>query len=752
MSFRTFDLVARRRLRPAALGALAVLVTVAVTWLWAHEGHAPLPTKGAQIDVAKGQVILSREAREALGVQTAEVELRPVEEKVLAYATLVAPWQQHAFVTARLPGRINKLHVQPGQAVAAGQPLAEVQSLELENLQLELLNAANDIQLSAKILEQMEMGGQRGTVSPRNVQEVRTKYREHGNALEIARSKWLSLGLSQESLDGVLRERNPQLIRSLPISSPIQGVVIHADLAVGKVVEPTEHLFEIIDVSKVWVQIGVLEQDLHKVSVGQPVELRLTAYPGEVFRNTVAVKGLYLDPHTHLGIAWAELSNAPGQEPRLLPGMQGQARLIIATSKSPATIPAAALISDGAERYVLVEVTATAQASEYQKQSVVVGRQTPEIVAIRAGKVYPGDRVVTRGSHELASLFVQGVLRLSEEAKKNIGLRVEPVRRHVVEDVLEVDGAVDVPPDRRTFASAQLAGTLQTIRVERGQAVRAGDVLAEVASLELQSLQLDLLRAHLQVGLLEEVFKALRNVDQILARRQIWETESLYNATRNRRESVQRKLETVGLSPAQLEALLTRKKLVESLPIRASIDGVVVHFDKVLGQVIKAEEPVFEIHDLSHTWVQGYLSERDLAHVQIGQRARVRLVADPSFLAEGTVAGSGRVFGAENRTLSLWVQLDKRPDPVLQHNMLARLKLTRRRPEPTLAVPWETVVREGLRAYVFVQKPDGTFDRRPIETGRADDRYVEITQGLQAEEKVAVRGTADLQTAYASLR
>lgn len=741
----------RRRHVLAAGKALFLLLTAAAAWLWAHEGHAPLPSKGAQVDVAKGRVVLSREARAALDVQTAEVELRPVDEKMLAYATLAAPWQQHAYVTTRLPGRITRLYAKPGESVFAGQPLAEVQSLELENLQLELVNAENDLQLSAKVLEQQEEVGRSGAVAERGVQEMRSKHQENINALEIARSKWLSLGLSQEALDTLLRERNPQLLHSLPIQSPIAGFVIHADLAVGKVVEPTEHLFEIVDVSAVWVKIGVLEKDLHQVTVGQPVELSLAAYPGEVVRTAVRVKGLFLDPQTHLGTAWAELPNPPGLEPRFLPGMHGQAQLVVPAAKKMATVPAAALITEGAERYVLVEEAATAAASEYQKRNVVVRRQTPEWVEVEGG-VFPGDRVVTQGSHELAGFFVQGVLRLSPEAEKNLGLRVEPARQRVVEEVIEIEGVVDVPPDRRTFASSQLTGTLQKIQVERSQVVRAGDVLAEVASLELQNLQLELLRAHLQAGLLEQVLQGLRQVDQIPARRQLWETESLYNAARNRRESLARKLEAVGLSREQVQAVLADKKLVTALPVRAPIDGAVVHFDKVLGQVVKAEEPLFEIHDLARTWVKGFLSERDVVHVRIDQPARVRLVADPTFVAEGTVLRSGRVLGADNRTLSVWVELKEQPDLVLQHNLLARLTLTLRRPEPTLAVPRDAVVREATRAYVFVRKPDGVFERRLVETGRADDRHVQITRGLRPEENVAVRGTADLQTAYAGIQ
>ena len=150
--------------------------------------------------------------------------------------------------------------------------------------------------------------------------------------------------------------------------------------------------------------------------------------------------------------------------------------------------------------------------------------------------------------------------------------------------------------------------------------------------------------------------------------------------------------------------------------------------------------------------MQGYLSERELSSVRIGQSARVRLVSDPNVVADGSVVRSARVFGTENRTLSVWVELTKQPSPALQHNMLARLTLTLGRPEPTLAVPLAAVVREGMRAYLFVQKPDEVFERRTVETGRADDRFVEITRGLEPGEKVAVEGVAELQTAYASLR
>jgi cobalt-zinc-cadmium efflux system membrane fusion protein len=360
--------------------------------------------------------------------------------------------------------------------------------------------------------------------------------------------------------------------------------------------------------------------------------------------------------------------------------------------------------------------------------------------------------VVTRGSHELAGFFVQGVLRLSPEAAKNIGLHVEPVGRHVVEEVVELEGAVDVPPDRRSAVCSQLAGTLQRIHVGPGQVVRAGDVLGEVASLEWQNLQLDLLRADLDSRLQEDAVERVRAAGPSLPGRQLQEAKNLQQAALNRREALIQKLEAIGLNPGQVEQLLLDKKLVEAVPLRAPIGGTVIQFNKVLGQTVRAEEPLFEVHDLSRVWVQGYLFERDVARVHASQDVRVRLVADPHFLAEGTITRSGRTFGVEDRTLSMWVELKRPPAQPLPYNLLARLTITLGRPRPILAVPLEALVQDGLRSYVFVRKPDETFERRLVETGRADDRYLEITRGLEVGEPIAIQGTAELQTAYASLR
>lgn len=735
--------------RPAGL-AFALILTVAATWVLAHEGHAPLPTRGAQVNAATGQIILSRDAREALDVQTAEVESRSVIESLLAYAALTSPWQNHAFASSRAAGRVVKLHAQPGQAVAAGEVLAEVEAVGVEALQLELLNAQNDVRLSEKIVADLEPTVRAGAVPERGLIDAKTQLKQNQNALAVGRAKWAGLGLPGPDLDALLKAGKARP-RTLPVLSPVRGTVLHADLAVGKVVEPLEHLFEVVDLSSVWVRIDVLEHDLHRVEVGQPVEVRLTAYPGEVFRVEVKVKGVALDPQTHLNAVWAELPNPPGGDPRLLPGMSGEARLLL-PSPAATAVPAGAVVREGAEHYVLIEEAGATGGSEYRRRTVAVGRRAGGWVEVRSGGLFPGDRVVVRGGHELAGLFAQGVLRPSPEAARGIGLEVEPVSLQSVEDVAEFDGAVDLPPARRASASTPLPGTVRKVLVDRGQPVKAGDVLAEVFSLDLHALQLELLRAHLEGELLEYTYDRLKESGEATARRRLLEQEALVNASRQQRDTLRRRLRVAGLADDQIAAVLKTGAFIEAVPVRSPIDGVVVGFDRMLGQAVKAEEPLFAVHDLSQPVVRGYVSERDLFRVRVGQKVRVRVDGDPAFLADGTIARSGRAVGPDSRTLSVWVEFDRPPAQPLRHNQLARLTLVLGQPQPALAVPRSAVVSEGTRAYAFVRQSDGAFERLAVELGRADDRFVEITRGLKPGDPVAVRGTAELQTAYAGIK
>src|SRR5262245_56380039 len=97
----------------------------------AHEGHAPLPTKGATV---KGdRLMLSPSATKAIGVQIGKVELAEVRQTIRAVGSVELPWSQQAYVSTLVAGRIEQVLVKPGEAVTAGQELARLSGTELES-------------------------------------------------------------------------------------------------------------------------------------------------------------------------------------------------------------------------------------------------------------------------------------------------------------------------------------------------------------------------------------------------------------------------------------------------------------------------------------------------------------------------------------------------------------------------------------------------------------------------------------------
>ncbi|VTR95386.1 secretion protein : Efflux transporter, RND family, MFP subunit OS=uncultured planctomycete GN=HGMM_F01A04C20 PE=4 SV=1: Biotin_lipoyl_2: HlyD_3: HlyD_2 [Gemmata massiliana] len=750
-----------------ALLAVGGLLTIGAAVLIAHEGHAPLPTRGAQVDAEKGTLLLTADARAGADVDTAPVEQSAIEERVPAYASLVAPWPNQAFATARVPGRVVRVAVTPGQRIAVGDTIAEIESLEIDTLQLDVLAARTDIALAEKQVAELTKSADAGAVAGQMVIDAQTRLARNRNALDLARGKWLGLGLPAARLDELLRRGEVLPGLALPVTAPVSGTVARADLTTGKVVEPAEQLAEVIDLSTVWVRIEVLEKDLRRIAVGQLVELHLAAYPGEVFRTTVRARSQYLDATTNVTTAWAELANPSGSEPRFRPGMSGQAHLVV-TDEAPVpsasanrppsrkhrlTVPATAILREGVERFVLVEEANAVGSSEYRKVPVVVGRAAGGRVEVIAGGVFAGDRVVTRGGHELGPFFAPTVLRPTPEAARNIGLRVEPARVVALDEIRTLDGAVDVPPAHRGFAASQLAGTIHSIKTDRGRSVTAGEVLGEVFSPELLTMQQELLRIHLEVALAVDRLDRLRSAGVGVAATRVWEQESQVKTLKAQADALRRKLLTVGLISTQIDQLLADKRPVGFAPVRAPFAGVVVNFDKVLGQAAAAHESLFEVRDpAARAPIRGFVPERDTDRIKPGQVVRARLIADPNFVGRGVVARSGGTFGAENRTQSIWVDLDTGSAPALLHGQLATLSIVLGQRPLALAVPRSSVATEGTAAFVFVQKTDGTLDRRPVEIGPTDDRFVTITRGLADGEPVAVAGVNELMTAFSSLR
>ena len=715
-----------------------------------HEGHQPLPTKGVQVEPQNGQLTLSAQARDAIGLQAEELVVGTVASTLTVYAEAVTPWQAKAFGSAQISGRIAKLLSRPGDFVKKDQIIAELSSRELELLKLDYQQAVNDLSLNQRLLDMTRPTALAGAVPMQRLLEIENAVEQSQNRVEVARIRARTLGVSpdvfQNSASGSL---------NYPIRSPIAGQILHSDLAEGKYVEALEHLFEVVNTDEVWVRLQLLEKDIFKAKVGNRVKVEFPA-------SSISVEGVIdrmdagLDPQTQVSSAWMTLANQT-----IIPGLVGRGTIYTSEQDEKLTVPQRAVYSDGLQNYVFVEEASTRTSAEYRKKTIQLGKRTLEahkqsepMVEVLQGDIYPGDRVVVKGGHELSSLFFLGVLKLYSSDQQRLGIRTEPASHREVALTTQLTASVTLPPENRSVLSSQLDGTVYSHKLNPGRSVEAGEILMEIASPEFHKLQLDLISTSLDADL------SLRRADRLdgvkgdaVSLRIVLETRSEADQLKARAESLRRQLSTLGLLESEIESIVKERRILNYLPLRSNISGRITSSVVTLGETVSASQPLVEIHNLESVWIEAHVRSPETHSLNGEVNGIATILADPDISFPVVVSRISPTVNESTRTQRIWLTPKSNSSvPQLRSGALITVVLPIGSPTSTLAIPSSAILREGMHYFSFVQKDDGYVDRRRLKIGRSDGAYTEIVDGIEAGELVVTVGGRELQTAFASLR
>ena len=234
------------------------------------------------------------------GIRTSPVEWRPLEREIETLGTVEIDERRATRIAARFPGRVESLTVDfTGIAVARGQALARIYSPEAFAAQESLLSAAKGLR-------------EADAASPRDERTV-----ERSRSLAIAARRRLALwGLLDEQIAAI--ESAGAASPTIEIQSPAAGIVTKKSVVAGDYVQEGTALFDVADLSVVWVKARVYEADLGLVAAGRKVTATSTAYPGETFAGAIVFVDPVLDRATRTVALRADLPNADG---RLRPGM-----------------------------------------------------------------------------------------------------------------------------------------------------------------------------------------------------------------------------------------------------------------------------------------------------------------------------------------------------------------------------------------------------------------------------------------------
>jgi len=319
------------------------------------------------------------------------------------------------------------------------------------------------------------------------------------------------------------------------------------------------------------------------------------------------------------------------------------------------------------------------------------------------------------------------------EAQKQY-LSIEAVAVSQVVDLLALPGRVTFRPQAQSAIGATTAGRVVAVLVQAGQVVKTGTELLTIESADAGTARATLDQAATRLGSAESVF-----------RRQVEMVEKGVGLEFERQEAEARLKE----ARAEYERARNAADLIGSgqgirVTVRAPADGVVITIRTAVGATVAPGEALLELGDPTRLQVVAQVPESDLRRISVGQEAGVELPALAARVAARVENFNPRV-DPESRRGQVYLALTKRIDG-LRAGMLAQVAL-RVGAKADILVPVSAVlIKDGKRRVVYVEREDGSFEAREVQTGRNQDGQVVILQGLTAGERVVVRGALLLDT------
>jgi membrane fusion protein, heavy metal efflux system len=323
----------------------------------------------------------------------AEVESRNLPDVLRANGSVTPDVSRTIRVTSLGSGRVVDLRARLGDRVNRGQILLRISSSDLATAMADYQKAQADEILSRKALERAQLLSSRGALAEKDLQLAQDTGDKAKIDLQTAEQRVHILGGDPAHAGPVIELR-----------APVSGTIVEQNVSGFegvKSLDNTPNLFTIADLSMVWILCDVYENDLGIVRIGDAAEIRLNAYPDQVFRGVVQDISRVLDPNTRSAKVRVVLRNPDGS---LRPGMFAVATFRSRRSRPRLVVPGTAILrlqdrdwifrKEGDQRFRRVEVHALGEAGS-------------GMVQVQDG-LKPGDQIIATALDFSAAMAGQG--------------------------------------------------------------------------------------------------------------------------------------------------------------------------------------------------------------------------------------------------------------------------------------------------------------------------------------------------------
>jgi cobalt-zinc-cadmium efflux system membrane fusion protein len=350
----------------------------------------------------------------------------------------------------------------------------------------------------------------------------------------------------------------------------------------------------------------------------------------------------------------------------------------------------------------------------------------------------------------------------TSESAQSHGIESETVVPQSIEGTIVATGKILVPEDRMANIGPVHEGRLMRLYAGQGSIVRKGQKLADLESADIDQAEADYLKALADFEnarrtsladvkfaqatydrtkmLYEKSITAGKNVEAADHDLEMAKASaaSVVAQTRAALTSARRHLLILGLKDSEIDALANKSSLAAVFSLTSPISGIVIERNGTIGATVGSDANVFKIIDASRVWIDANVFEKDLERVRRGQEVKVSVPAFPGATFSGRVILVSSVVDPETRSVKVRTEVAN-PDGRLKPDMFANVQIITDLHRTAISIPQSAVLDDGGKSVVFVSEGSG-YVKRGVNLGIQGNGRVEIIEGLQAGDKVVVKG------------
>ncbi len=346
-------------------------------------------------------VTLSPEKQKSSGIEVRQVALENAAVPLSATAAIEINMDRSAKISPRVTGKAVKIIASQGDRVKAGQVLAYLDSVELDQTWSDYLKAKGKVELARRNLQRKETLYEKKISPEKDVLKAKQELGEAEADINLAKERFRLFGVEVSQFESAKGNGNHPLI---PVTSPVGGVVLEKTVTQGEVVNSEKMLFTVADLSSLWVVIDVYEKDISRLRLGTNVKVSVTSFPDKTFRGKIAYIGDVVDEKTRTEKARVTIDNSSGL---LKPGMFATVLIEAASGGTERLIavPEEAALIEGTKKYVFVQTAP----DKFKRREIEAGRTFGNRLEVIMG-LKEGEPVAVKGSFILKSELKKGEL------------------------------------------------------------------------------------------------------------------------------------------------------------------------------------------------------------------------------------------------------------------------------------------------------------------------------------------------------